>query len=91
MTRTKSSTYRREATRDLFELELDNGAVVVFQDPNKLPTGSVWELNRNETLEGWYQTLLSEADYKQWWDEYEHRPQEETVALQVDVMTFFRS
>lgn len=89
MARRKSTDYKVEATRELFELELETGDVVTFRDPNKLETESVW--HSDPSLEAWYKTMLSERDHEKWWNEYKAKPQEETVALQADVMAHFRS
>lgn len=89
MVRRKSSGYHREATKEPFELELENGTVVTFKNPNTLPTENAFDLARETDPERSLRVLLGDDDWAKFWDEYRHRPVSETNALTEDVMAFY--
>lgn len=87
--RRKSSDFRREATRDLFELELDSGDVVTFSDPNRLPSQDAFTLYRESDPERQLRALLNDDDWGKFWDEYRERPVDETNALSESVQSHY--
>lgn len=89
MTIRKSSEYRREATkREPFELELEDGGLVAFKDPNALDTKSAFDLAETDNPREICQILLGD-DYQSFWAEWRKRPVEETNALIGDAMEHY--
>ena len=94
MTRRKSSDYAKEVTGEAFELELEakdedgNPQVVVFADPNKLPTGTAFDLAEDEDPKSILQKLLGPF-FKEFWAEWQFRPIDETNALIEDAMDHY--
>lgn len=84
----KSRDFRREATRVPYELELDDGNVVTFQDPNRLTTRSAFELTREEDPEKVLGILLGK-DFDGFWREWGEYPVDQTNALIEDVMSYY--
>lgn len=83
----KSSEFRKEATKFPYELELEDGSTVTFQDPNRLSTKSAFELseaNPKDALK-----LLLGKDFAKFWEEFSERPAEETNAVLEDVMEWY--
>ena len=94
MARRKASDYRREATHEPFDLELDttdeNGepVVVEFADPSRLPTDTAFDLatltDPREVLE-----RLLGPHFDKFWAEWRFRPLNETNELVADVMEHY--
>lgn len=84
----RSKDFRREATRVPYELELDNGTEVIFQDPNRLTTRSAFELSREEDPEKVLRILLGK-DFDAFWTEWAEFPVDQTNALIEDVMSHY--
>lgn len=84
----KSSSFRKEATRTPYELELEDGTTVVFGDPNRLTTKSAFELAKEEDPEKILRLLLGK-DFDALWAEFSERPVDETNALIEDAMEFY--
>jgi hypothetical protein len=83
-----------ESRKSPYELALErppNGRpnFVTFLDPNKLETGSAFDLSRETDPEIVIRKLLSEEDFAAWWDEWKTVPVDETNALLDDVMEHY--
>ncbi|MCA1671186.1 MAG: hypothetical protein LC799_02905 [Actinobacteria bacterium] len=89
MTRRKSSSFRQEALKEPYELELDTGEVVVFLDPNQLPTKSAFDLAREDDPERALRMMIRDGDWDKFWAEYRTRPQGETNATLEDAMEYY--
>lgn len=99
--RRKSSSYKYEATREPFELELDardddgQPRVVVFTDPNSLETEGAFDLAMQENPKRSLQTMLDNADGSdsgQWalfWPEWRTKPVGALNELLSDVMEHY--
>jgi len=86
--------YHKEATRELFELDLDNPIeggpqFVTFRDPNKLETGTAFSLARTADPEDQLRILLSDEDFAAFWAEWRTEPVDETNALLEDVLKHY--
>jgi len=84
----KSSDFRREATKLPYQLELENGETVTFQDPNRLTTRSAFELAAERDPEKVLRTLLGK-DFTTFWAEFGERPAEETNAVIEDATSYY--
>lgn len=88
MTVRKSDFYKREARKEPFQVELDNGEVVTFKNPNRLPTHSAFDLATTTDPHEVCQILLGD-DFEPFWAEWRDRPMDETDALIDDVMDHY--
>lgn len=84
----RSADFRREATKIPYDMELEDGRVVVFQDPNRLTTRSAFELAKEQDPEVVLKKLLG-SHFDAFWSEFGDRPQDETNAVIEDVMTYY--
>lgn len=94
MARKSRRSYRTEATREPFELDLDNApdghrGFVVFTDPHKISTESSYELAKSASPELTFRLLLSDEDYDAWWAEWRSADVEETNKLLEDVQRHY--
>jgi hypothetical protein len=85
--------FKKEAVREPFELDLENPPeggpeFITFRDPNKLETDDAFLLDLMRPAEV-FQLLLSDEDYKLWWEEWRAAPIEETNALLEDVQKHY--
>jgi hypothetical protein len=96
--RRTSRSFRKEATRDPFELELeppevagpdDETPFVTFRDPGKLPAESAFDMARMNDPEVMLRKLLSEDDFATFWAEWRTRPVDELNDLIDDVMEHY--
>ena len=77
-----------------FELELDavdedgEHKVVVFADPNKLPTGTAFDLAEDEDPKSILEKLLGPF-FREFWAEWQFRPIDETNELIEDAMDHY--
>jgi hypothetical protein len=84
----KSSEYRRESKRELFQIELDNGTLVTFADPNRLDTEAAYRLADSASPKANLQALLGD-EFDVFWNEYRHHPVEECEAVVEDVLEHY--
>jgi hypothetical protein len=92
--RRSSRDYKKESTRDPFELDLDDPidggpTFVTFYDPNKVETESSFDMARANDAEVMLRKLLSEDDFAAFWSEWRKKPIDETTALIEDVMKHY--
>lgn len=92
--RRSSRNYKKESTRDPFELELDDPVeggptFVTFLDPNKLDTESSFDMARMNDAEDMLRKLLSGDDFAAFWAEWRKRPIDETNDLIEDVLKHY--
>lgn len=81
--------YKKEVTREPFELELENPVeggpeFVTFRDPNKLDSESAFDMDLMRPKEV-VELLLSKEDHQAWWREWRSAPIEETNDLLKEV------
>ena len=88
--RKKSSSFRQQATKEPYELELDSGEIVVFLDPNQMETESSFDLAREDDPERALRLMIREGDWDKFWAEYRTRPQGETNATLEDAMEYYQ-
>lgn len=89
MARFTRNQFLVKTKRDPFELELSDGSVVVFPDPNKLPAEEAMELASAEgrrSLE-----ILLQGDFESFWKEWAVAPADELDALTSAVIEHFRN
>jgi hypothetical protein len=85
--------YRKESTREPFQLQLDNPPeggpeYVTFLDPKRLESQSAFDLDLMRPMEI-FQTLLTPEEFELWWEEWRTAPVEETNALLDDVQKHY--
>lgn len=88
--------YKKEASREVFELDLDDPVeggptFVTFKDPNRLESESAFDIARMNDAELSIRSLLSEDDYPPFWAEWRKAPIEELNALLEDVQQHYGS
>lgn len=86
--------YKKEATREPFQLALDDPIeggpeFVTFIDPGQIGTQSSFDLARTNDAELMLRNMLSEEDFAAWWAEWRDAPIDETTALLEDVMQHY--
>lgn len=84
----------RENQKEPYKLKLENppeGHVgyVVFQNANRLSTGTSFALAGESDPEVILRTMLSEEDYDLWFEEWREVPIEETNGLLEDVQDYY--
>lgn len=88
MARRKSSEYRTQATKEPFEVELEDGTVVTLADPNRLGAASAFELANERDPKRVLELLLGE-DFPAFWAEFASRPTQEVNELIDDSMSHY--
>ncbi len=76
----KSSEFRREAVKEPFELELDDGGTVVFRDPSEMSSEDAFRAAKSSDPEEALRLLLGH-DWVVFWQEWRHRPVGELTDL----------
>lgn len=92
--RRSSRHYKKEATRDPFELELENPVeggpeYVTFIDPGRIDTESSFDLARMGDSEMMLRKMLSDEDFPAFWAEWRKKPIDETNELIEDVLKHY--
>jgi hypothetical protein len=95
--RRTSSSFRKEATREPFDLVLDEAErlpdgeypVVTFLDPNRIESESSFDMARMNDAELMLRNLLSEDDFATFWSVWRKKPIEEMNGLIEDVMEHY--
>lgn len=89
MTRYNRNDFILKDTREKFELELENGKVVEFLDPQRLSAEDSFALETASSQES-LRILLGDS-FEEFWSEWKSRPVGELNLLTDAVVAHFRS
>lgn len=81
MARKYLADFRKAARHEPFELELGDGEVVTFLNPNRISAASAFELARETDSEEQLKHLLSKEDYERFAEVLKELPVDELGAI----------